>query len=84
MLHRFKVGNLERFKVVGLLDELIQRPVLQLVHVAEVLNSKVLEALVQVDSATELVKHRVDHFQRRAGEALVVVIFADDDISYGL
>ena len=84
MLHRCKVGNLERFKVVGLLDELIQRPVLQLVHVAEVLNSKVLKALIYVDSATEHVKHRVYHFQRRAGKALVVVIFADDDISYGL
>ena len=46
--------------MVSLLHELLQRPLLQLVVVLEILDGEVLEALLCVDGAPDEVKHRVD------------------------
>ena len=56
--------------MVGLEDELRQRPLLQLVLVLESLDGEVLEALLCVDCAPKVLNHGINHLFRRAAEAV--------------
>ena len=60
LIGRVQLVELERFKVVSLQEELLERPVLQLVRVAEVLDGEALEAMFFNDGMHELFEYRVD------------------------
>jgi len=67
---RVQVLDVEFLKVRALDHELAQWPLLERVLVRDVLDCELFETLLLVDSVGEIVKHRVDHLRRRAGEAI--------------
>ena len=65
IIRRFNQGvNFEGFEVVCLEDELLKRPLLQLVLVPVILDKEILEALLFVDCTPKFVNHRVEHIGR--------------------
>ena len=74
-----QVGKFEVLKLVGLVDELPQRPLLKLIIVPEALDGQLLKAQLLVDCTSKLVKKRVQHLGRRASEDT-----ANVKIGYGL
>ena len=65
IIRRFNQGvNFEGFEVVCLEDELLKRPLLQLVLVPVIFDKEILEALLFVDCTPKVVNHRVEHIGR--------------------
>ena len=54
--------DLERLKFLGQEDELLQRPILQLVLVPKQLDFKAFESLLYVGRAPDVFKHLVEYF----------------------
>ena len=74
---RMQVSDLEILKVGALDHELAQWPLLERVLVCKPLNCELFEALLLIDSLREIVKHRVDHLRRRAGEVAANECFSN-------
>ena len=72
---RAEVVEFERVEVVALWHDLTQRPILQAVLVLVVPNREALEALHPVNSAAQVIEHRIDHLGGRALE-----VFANENV----